>query len=243
MQIFLPTPGARISNYMTDKTTPETISKLTGFHYFASPVYIVDKPEFLAPSKEVSTRYLKKRKKEKPDPDLLFPIQTNGFFHEPSLGEFTQYIAQTAWTILNDQGHDMSDLGVFFREMWCQEHSQYQGHDEHIHSHGDQISGFYFLNTPENGCRVAIHDPRPGRCQINLPERDMSKITMASTTALFIPKPGQMFFINSWLPHSITRNPGKSPTRLIHFNLTVRALPSKPSMQTAATAQPAAIII
>jgi len=34
-----------------------------------------------------------------------------------------------------------------------------------------------------------------------------------------------MFFINSWLPHSITRNPTTTPTRLVHFNLTVGAAP------------------
>ena len=87
----------------------------------------------------------------------------------------------------------------------------------------------YILDCPEDSCKIAVHDPRYGRNQINLPEADLEKITLASSTALFIPKPGMMYFFNSWLPHSVTRNPKKSAVRLVHFNLGVRDLPAKPA--------------
>jgi uncharacterized protein (TIGR02466 family) len=119
----------------------------------------------------------------------------------------------------------MTNRGTYIREMWAQEHAQYQGHDEHVHTHGDQISGFYFVDAPAGASAVAIHDPRAGKLQINLEETDKAVVTDASPSALFIPKPGQMFFINSWLPHSVTRNPSINPTRLVHFNLTVGPAP------------------
>ena len=197
----------------------------TRHDFFQSPVYIVDAPEFLPAVQVVAGEYLKDIKSTKTDFDPLYPVQTNGFFHEPVLSNFTQYIAQTAWTILRDQGFAMENIGTHFREMWAQEHNQYQGHDEHIHTHGDQISGFYFIDAPEGSCNVLIHDPRAGKVQINLEEANKAVVTDASSVAMFIPKPGQMFFINSWLPHSITRNPSTNPTRLVHFNLTVGALP------------------
>ena len=197
----------------------------TRHNFFPSPVYIVDAPEFLPAVQVVANEYLKEIQELKKDPDPLYPVQTNGFSHEPLLAGFTQYIAQTAWTILRDQGFDMSNKGTHFREMWAQEHNQYQGHDEHIHTHGDQISGFYFIDAPEGASTVAIHDPRAGKLQINLEEADKAVVTDASPSALFIPKSGQMFFINSWLPHSITRNPSTSSTRLVHFNLTVGPVP------------------
>ena len=200
----------------------------TRHNFFPSPVYIVDAPEFLPAVQVVANEYLKEIREIKTDFDLLYPVQTNGFFHEPVLAGFTQYIAQTAWTILRDQGFDMEDKGTYFREMWAQEHNQYQGHDEHIHTHGDQISGFYFIDAPEGASAVAIHDPRSGKLQINLEEADKAVVTDASPSALFIPKPGQMFFINSWLPHSVTRNPSANPTRLVHFNLTVGPTPKTP---------------
>lgn len=197
----------------------------TRHDFFPSPVYIVDAPEFLPAVTVVVNEYLKDIKTAKTDFDPLYPVQTDGFFHEPVLAEFTQYIAQTAWNILRDQGFDMETKGTYFREMWAQEHNQYQGHDEHIHTHGDQISGFYFINVPEGASAVAIHDPRAGKLQINLEETNKAVVTDASPSALFIPKPGQMFFINSWLPHSVTRNPTVNPTCLVHFNLTVGLAP------------------
>ena len=128
----------------------------------------------------------------------------------------------SAWKILEDQGYAMNDLETFFQEMWTQEHWKYNGHEEHIHNQGAQITGLYFLDCPANGCKVAIHDPRIGKNQINLPEGDLTKITPASSTALFIPEPGRLYLFNSWLPHSITRNPLDEPTRLVHFNLGTR---------------------
>jgi uncharacterized protein (TIGR02466 family) len=164
-------------------------------------------------------------------------VQTNGYAHEPELAEFTGYIAQVAWTILNNQGHDVANLGTYIQEMWTQEHNQYNGHEEHIHNRGAQITGMYFLDCPEDACKVAVHDPRYGRNQINLPEADLNKITLASSTALFIPKPGMFYFFNSWLPHSVTRNDKKTPTRLVHFNLGVRELPAKTASSPAPTTE------
>jgi uncharacterized protein (TIGR02466 family) len=200
-------------------------TNLTQHDFFPSPIYIVDKPEFLPAVSVVADKYLTDVKAVKDTTNPLYPVQTDGFFHEPVLADFTQFIAQTAWNILRDQGHDMTNLGTYFREMWCQEHNQYQGHDEHIHHYGDQISGFYFLECPENSSQVAIHDPRPGKKQINLPENDPAVVTLASTSAILIPTAGRMYFINSWLPHSILRNPSTSVSKLVHFNLTVGPLP------------------
>jgi uncharacterized protein (TIGR02466 family) len=213
---------------------------LTPHEHFPSVIYSVNKPEYLDAVRTVSQRYLALRKNSEPKTDPLYPVQTNGYAHEPELAAFTGYIAQAAWTILNSQGYDMANLGTYIQEMWSQEHNQYHGHDEHIHSRGAQITGMYFLDCPPNSCKVAVHDPRQGRNQINLPEADLNRITLASSTALFIPEPGRMYLFNSWLPHSITRNPIKSVTRLVHFNLGVKDVPAQSA--SASTPPPATII-
>jgi uncharacterized protein (TIGR02466 family) len=212
---------------------------LTPHEHFPSVIYSIEKPEFLNAVRTVSQRYLAQRKDSEPKPDPLYPVQTNGYAHEPELAAFTGYIAQAAWTILNSQGHDMANLGTYIQEMWGQEHNQYNGHDEHIHSGGAQITGMYFIDCPEDGCKVAVHDPRYGKNQINLPEADLNRITLASSTALFIPKPGMMYLFNSWLPHSVTRTAIKSPTHLVHFNLGVQDLPP----QSATSPHTEAIVI
>jgi uncharacterized protein (TIGR02466 family) len=199
---------------------------LTPYNHFPVTIYAIEKPEFLETVRTIAMTYLDKIKKEK-EPNLLYPAQTGGFFHEPELYEFNAFILNSAYAILKNQGYNMTDKAMFFQEMWCQEHNQLQGHDEHIHSEGNQISGFYFLDAPEGGSKVALHDPIYTRRQIALPEADLDKITDASKTVLYVPKPGMMYFVNSWLPHSITRNLGLDPTRLVHFNLGVKSMPPK----------------
>jgi uncharacterized protein (TIGR02466 family) len=226
-----------------EEITPKSI--LTPHYHFPSAIYSVSKPEFLNPVRDISNQYLQRIKKIKPKLETLFPMyQTEGFFHEAKLDEFTSYIAQAAWTILDNQGHDMKNIITYFQEMWCQEHQKYSGHDEHIHSLGAQISGFYFLDCPKDSCMLSLYDPRPGRRQINLPETDVKKITLASSTINFIPKAGDMFFINSWLPHGITRNASKNPMRMVHFNLGVdRAAPKAPVTAQSFDALPMATVI
>jgi len=202
---------------------------LTPYNHFPTTIYAIDKPEFLDNVRSISMKYLENIKKEKKEQDqeqaLLYPVQTYGFFHEPEMDEFNSFVLGSARAILMNQGYNMDGKVPFLQEMWCQEHNQLQGHDEHIHSEGNQITGFYFIDAPESGCKVALHDPIYTRRQVALPEKDLDTITDASKTVLYVPKPGSLYFINSWLPHSVTRNLGKDPTRMVHFNISVRAMP------------------
>jgi len=110
---------------------------------------------------------------------------------------------------------------VSFTEMWTQEHHKHSAMDAHVHGFGSQITGFYFLETPEDCSRVVFHDPRAAKVQIDLPEQDMSMATPASKMINFTPKPGMMIFANSWLMHSFTRHAADLPIKFVHFNLTV----------------------
>jgi uncharacterized protein (TIGR02466 family) len=217
--------------------TENTIATLTPYAHFVSTVYVIDKPEFLEPVRKVSMEYLADVKKNGPKFNPMFPVyQTSGIAHEPELAEFTSFIANSTWAILNDQGHAMNNMSTYFLEMWCQEHQKYSGHDEHTHSHGSQISGFYFIDVPKDSCMLTLHDPRPAKTQITLYEKDVAKITQASSKVNYVPKPGQMYFINSWLPHSVTRNSSKSPMRMVHFNLGVKSIPARPQSTPASAA-------
>ena len=234
-----------IQTYQPPQETAPT-SILTPYNHFPSTVYIIDKPEFLDPVRKVSMRYLDEIKKTGPAMHPMFPVhQTAGIAHEPSIADFTNFIAQSAWAILNDQGFSMTNSVTYIQEMWCQEHHKYSGHDEHTHNHGAQISGFYFLDCPEDSCMLTLHDPRPAKNQINLHEHDLTKVTYASAKVNYPVKPGQMYFINSWLPHSLTRNASKSPMRMVHFNVGVNvgAASSQPAPVTNAMAAPAATVI
>ena len=195
---------------------------LSEAHYFTSPVYMVHKNEFLEVVRGVSARYLSQV------PQNAVTVMSGNYSLDPEMKEFTQYVSQTAWNILASQGYAMETLATYFTEMWTQEHNHLSSMDTHVHGMGAQISAFYFLEVPEDGCQLVIHDPRPGKVIVSLPAADDKKITSASSQIVFTPKEGMLILANAWLPHSFTRNTGDKPTRFVHMNLSV-AINDQPS--------------
>lgn len=189
--------------------------------YFPSCVYDIDKEDFLDEVRPVAYEYLEKTKLEYPYHELYPMYQTENFYHDTRLTRFSEYLVNTAWQILSHQGYDMSNKSTKFSSMWLQSHNKYSSMEKHIHSENSQIIGFYFLDTPEDCGRMVLHDPRPGKVQINMWEKDMSVLSLGSTMVNFAPKPGSLYFINSWLPHSFGRNGSDKPFNFIHFNIYV----------------------
>jgi hypothetical protein len=112
--------------------------------------------------------------------------------------------------------------------------------DEHVHGFGAQLIGFYFLETPEDCSKIVMHDPRPGKKQINLSEENIFNATSASLAINFTPKPGLLFFANSWIPHSFSRHASEKPIKFIHFTISSRAAEET---NTTSTSTPTAEII
>jgi uncharacterized protein (TIGR02466 family) len=206
-------------------------------YHFPCPIYLIERPDFLGVVNTVSEEALEVQRKER-KLDEIYPLyMTNNYYADPRASEFTEFVGATAWNILNEQGYAMQDKAVQFTEMWTQEHYKHSSMDAHVHGFGSQLTGFYFLETPENCSRVVFHDPRAAKVQIDLPEQDMNMATPASKMINFEPKPGLMIFANSWLMHSFTRHAADKPIKFVHFNVTVI-----PAAQTACP-MPAAEII
>jgi hypothetical protein len=193
--------------------------KLDNWLFFPTLVYKINKTNFLESARTVSYEHIDKiEKKETTKPSVY---QSENFYNDPRLDEFSKYVADTAWNILASQGHKMEGKFTSYTEMWAQEVEQYAFMPHHVHGFGNQITGFYFLDCPEDTSKVIIYDPRPGKVQINLEETDVSKATYASAMCNFTPEPGMMIFFNSWLPHAFGENLSKESLKFIHFNLSV----------------------
>ena len=198
-------------------------NQLQQYHYFPSIVYSVKKPEFLEVVKTVSDEYLAKCREDQKEIDDIYPVvMTDNFYDDSRVKEFSKYVGQTAWDILQGQGYAMDQFNTQFTEMWTQEHHKHSLMEQHIHGYGSQIIGFYFLETPENCSRVVFHDPKAGKVQLNLPELNSSNATLASNMINFLPEPGMFLFTNSWLPHSFGRHAADEPIKFVHFNLTIQ---------------------
>lgn len=204
---------------------------LDQFHYFATPIYITKQPQFLEVVRDIAAKSIK-QVHGKNKPNKIHPVLMSGnMLEDERIEPFAEFIGSTAWNILASQGFAMDGFSTAFTELWCQEHYQTSSMDYHAHPGGNFIVGFYFLDVPDGAPHAIIHDPRPARVMMSLPEANPAEATLASTMINFKPEPGMMMFAPAWLAHSFGRNASKEPFRFVHFNLTVQ--------QTAPTFSPA----
>lgn len=202
--------------------TAITGNDLTIESYFPTTIYHIDKSEFLDVVKEVANEFLDKRKAEATLNEVYPVYMTENINYDPRMLEFANYIAQTAWNILDSQGYDVSTTATYFSEFWCQEHHKHSLMEQHAHGYGAQIVGFYFLDSPAGCSNVVFHDPKPAKVQVNLREKNVSNATAGSNMINFEAKPGTLMLTNAWLPHSFSRHHSDEPMRFIHFNVMVK---------------------
>ena len=215
-------------------TAQQQANRLNVEFHFPSGVYWIDKSEFLETAKFVSKEYLNTAKKNKPKDklmDKLFPVvMSEGFANDDRVRDLVLFIAQTAWNILDEQGHDMRNQEVFIMDFWAQEHYMRSSNEEHVHGFGCQMTGFYILEAPEGCSSISVFDPRSAKKQINLLEQNMQQATYASLAVNYPPKAGNLYFLNASLPHGFSRHGSDSPLKFIHFNLGSRFI-SKPTTE------------
>jgi uncharacterized protein (TIGR02466 family) len=204
-------------------------------HHFSSPVYYINKPEFLDTTRAACEDFLAESHKTTELNDIYPVMMTGNMYSDPRVSELTQFIAQAAWEILHSQGYDMATLSTYFTEFWCQEHHKHSLMEQHVHGNGAQIVGFYFVDSPEGSSMVQYHDPKAGKVQSNLPELNAAQVSHASNAVLYRATPGTVMFAPAWLSHSFTRHSSDQPMRFIHFNINVT-----PAANLASSAMPEA---
>jgi len=214
----------------------EQLPQLAELAYFPSMVYTMMATNFLDTLSSVSKEYVTKAESNR-DLDESYPVyQTENFANDARILDFVQFISQVAWDILQRQGYATAQYNTITHELWCQDHYKHSGQDQHIHGNGCQISGFYFLHCPENSPKVVIHDPRQSKIYADLPEQAVCQVTAASQAINFTPMPGQLMFMNSWLPHSFGKNPSDDTFRFIHFNISMFYNPNQAAINTVSEA-------
>jgi uncharacterized protein (TIGR02466 family) len=192
------------------------------YDYFPSSVYMLDKPEFLEIVKVVAYEYMEEFKKQNKIDEINPLYQSYNFHGDDRIIHFKNYVAQTSWNILSSQGFDMSLKETYFNEMWMHCYLKYGSMEGHVHSNGSYITGLYIIDAPEKCGQIVIHDPRPGKIQMNMTQDRREEVSYSTDNIYFKPKPGMLFFTNSWLPHSITRNASNDPFTLVHFNISIK---------------------
>lgn len=196
--------------------------------FFPTPVYSISRPDFLKSVSKVSEESLDENREQVKMNELWPHLMSGDFSQDERIKDFTQYILSTCWNVLVSQGYAMDNYELGFTSMWTQEHHLNSDMPEHVHSDFSQLIAFYFLEVPEDGSALVIHDPRPAKVQIDLQPKNMMDINHASRQVFIKPKAGDLIITNAYLPHSFTRNMNKKPTKFVHMN--IAAWPARPQV-------------
>ena len=219
---------------MVVKTKTEQM--LTEWH-FCTPIYRIEKPEFLDSAIKATDKFIKEAYNRKSDelkkrkkflgPQAYKKVKDHGMsYHstpingDPGLKDLEQYIGATSFNLMTEWGYDIEKYQIYFTEFWVQEFSKNGGGHHSTHVHWDNhISGFYFLKCSDKTSYPVLHDPRAGAMMTKLPMLDESKVSVMSDKIHFQPKPGTLIFFPAYVPHEFSVDDGVDTFRFIHFNL------------------------
>ena len=202
-------------------------------HYFHTPIYHIEIPEWINSVNKVCNKYIKNAKKrnqpaikqrekrcKKKIGDLNMSHHSSSMVNDPLLKEFQSFIGATSHNILENMGYDLSNYSLFWTELWVQEFSKQSGghHIGHIH-YDNHISGFYFLKCSDKTSVPYFNDPRIAKTMNDLPLKSSKEISLATPLIHYKPKPGTMVFFPAYINHGFTVDDGVDDFRFIHFNL------------------------
>jgi len=192
-------------------------------NFFTSPIYFDEKKEWVEKLNNISDYYIQQAKRKSLtnfQKDFGKVYHSDSLIKDNNFKEFLNYINSSAFDILNNQGFDLTDYLLATTELWVQEFASLGGgnHSPHVHWNG-HISGFYFLKCSDKTSYPIFYDPRSGKMMNSLPEKDASKITLASSSIALKLQPGTFVFFNSFLQHEFPVDHGIEPFRFIHFNI------------------------
>ena len=205
--------------------------KLTREEFFKCPIWFADEPGFVKDLNKAADKYIEQSKKnlkksiderntkfgDKGDMGHVF--HSTSLINDPKFKDLQDYVGATSHNLLGEMGFDLTNYQVFTTEMWVQEFAKKGGGHHTLHTHWNgHISGFYFLKASEKTSMPLFEDPRPGNVMNLLPEKDRSKVTLASAQINYKVKPGRMIFFPSYLPHQYIVDMGYEPFRFIHWN-------------------------
>lgn len=187
------------------------------YDYFPTSIFRSEQPQWVSESLNFFDQaILKVIQSENLDPNQKV-IQSYNLVGLGILSPVFQFFQESSQQILASQGYDMQRHNVNLTEMWAQEIKPLGFNDVHLHGNS-QVSGFYFLETPENGSYPVFYDPRYEKQMSELPHVPTEEVTYSTNAIHFNNiKPGTFLIFNSWVKHNLVINQSNQLTKCIHF--------------------------
>ena len=112
-----------------------------------------------------------------------------------------------------------SDFEPVLDNSWVNVSPKYASNRLHVHPR-DQLSGVYYVQTPENCGKIGFRDPRPQVEMLDFPYAEGSAMSFREIT--YRPTAGRMVLFPSWLPHEVLPNMSDEDRISIAFNFYYR---------------------
>lgn len=190
------------------------------YSYFPSTIYREEHPEWVEHTLKACEKHFGWMQEQRGELPKAFPVlQTGPMANDPDLAFLAEYFQAAGMEILRRQGYDVDKYEFYVSGMWGQDIKCHGGHSPHVHKHS-QLSGFFFMETPQGGSYPVFLDPRQGKAMVELDILPSEEVTDACNAVHFNNvKPGTLMLFSSWLSHQLTVNEADTPSKFIHFIL------------------------
>jgi uncharacterized protein (TIGR02466 family) len=190
---------------------------MVAFNYFPSSVYREEHPEWVDYIIKSSQKHVDSILINKPELTTSKVVQTADIAHDSEFSFLVDYLLSTSYNILHGQGYNVENYDLIVSNLWFQ--SIKDSGCTNIHTHkNSQLSGWLFLETPENGSYPIFHDPRINKQMIELDVLDRETLSYSSSSVHFNNVlPGTVLISNSWLSHQLSPCLTQDKTSTIHF--------------------------
>jgi uncharacterized protein (TIGR02466 family) len=154
----------------------------------------------------------------------------------PDFRRFVELMNQAAATVIQFQKWDLKRITPVITECWAVVNGKYGSNQFHRHPHAN-ISGVYYVQTPEKCGALIFRDPRPVAAMMAPPVTQRTAWT--ELTRAYQPQAGKMLLFPSWLEHGVGVNESDEERIAISFNVSFRiANPLTPVPSTATSETP-----
>jgi uncharacterized protein (TIGR02466 family) len=196
---------------------------MEAYAHFPSYIYRDEKPEWVPQLRDSLAPYLTRARDHYPPEQQPSPMVQTEMLHEDRAFEtLISYLYEASVSILQDQGYFMDKYEFVLSALWGQSIIGRASTDVHVHKNS-QLSGWIFIDTPENGAYPIFKDPRHGKAMTELDYEEGPEIKVATNTVNFSGvQPGTILIANSWLPHQIIGGGSDKATTSIHFIVSCR---------------------
>ncbi len=139
----------------------------------------------------------------------------------PSFSTFESTLQPFAESFAKSQGWNVKDFEIRMTHLWVNIMPENTYHTLHFHPHSD-ISGAYYLQTPEGSAPLKIEDPRMN-FYMNAPLRENSTEASKELYQVISAKAGDFIMFESWVKHEVPPNPSKKARISLSFNYSLEA--------------------